>query len=173
MKILDATAGARSIWYQKNLPFVTFIDKRNEKINTLKNGNRLVCKRTWNVKPDVVLDWTKELPFPKEYFDMVVFDPPHKIKNNGQKESILHMKYGFLDPKTYKMDLKKGLSNLFNVLKQNGFFIFKWNEEEISLNEILKLFPYKPLFGTRTGQKNNTHWVLFMKFRYERELKIN
>lgn len=172
MKILDATAGARSIWYQKNLPFVEFIDKRKEKINTLKTGNKLVCKRTWNVNPDKIVDWTKKLPYDRDYFDLIVFDPPHKIKKETQKGCILHMKYGFLDPNTYRLDLKKGFKNLFRVLKKNGFFVLKWNEEEISLNEILKLIPYKPLFGTRTGQRNNTHWVLFMKFRFEKELNV-
>jgi|TARA_Y100000034_G_scaffold104223_1_gene130612 hypothetical protein len=28
MRILDATAGFKGIWYQKNHPFVTFMDKR-------------------------------------------------------------------------------------------------------------------------------------------------
>ena len=32
MKILDATCGSRGIWYQKNHPFVTFMDKRKEDV---------------------------------------------------------------------------------------------------------------------------------------------
>ena len=29
MKILDATCGTKSMWFQKNHPLVTYIDKRN------------------------------------------------------------------------------------------------------------------------------------------------
>lgn len=49
------------------------------------------------------------------------------------------------------------------VLKPNGILIFKWNEVEIPLNEILKLFNKEPLFGHPSGKRMNTHWVCFMK----------
>lgn len=46
------------------------------------------------------------------------------------------------------------------VLKPNGTLIFKWNEEQIKLNEILNLIDYKPLFGNK---RSKTHWLVFMK----------
>lgn len=168
MKILDATCGMRSIWYQKNLPFVTFLDKRNEVINTLQNGNALVTRRTIRIEPDVVADWTIGVPFEDGYFDMVVFDPPHIIKKGRSKVGIFDLKYGFLSELSYKDELRKGVKELFRVLKDDGFFVLKWCETSVKLDEILKLFPYRPLFGTRTGQRNNVHWVLFLKWRSEK-----
>jgi SAM-dependent methyltransferase len=163
MKILDATCGTKSIWYQKDLPFVTFMDKRSQIINTLQNGNALKTKRVFRVKPDVIADWTKELPFSDGAFDLVVFDPPQCVKKDHWKESVIHKRYGFLDEKTWRMDLEKGAAELFRVLRDDGFFILKWSEREIPLDDVLKLLPYQPLFGTRAGQRNNTHWILFVK----------
>ena len=169
MKILDATAGARSIWYQKNHPFVTFMDSRSEKINTLQNGNALVCKRTWNINPDVVSDW-RDCPFPDNYFDMIVFDPPHIIDKKKTKPSILKKKYGYFLESNYKSIIRDGVKELFRVLKPEGTFIFKWCESSKKVDEILDLFPYKPLFGTRTGTKNHNHWIIFIKHKFEKEL---
>ena len=46
------------------------------------------------------------------------------------------------------------------VLDDYGVLIFKWNEEQIKLREILKAIEHKPLFGDR---RSKTHWVVFMK----------
>lgn len=46
------------------------------------------------------------------------------------------------------------------VLDKYGTLIFKWNEEQIKLKEILKLIDYKPLFGDKRAK---THWLVFMK----------
>lgn len=46
------------------------------------------------------------------------------------------------------------------VLKPNGTLIFKWNEEQIKLKEILNCIDYKPLFGNKRAK---THWLVFMK----------
>ena len=46
------------------------------------------------------------------------------------------------------------------VLKTYGVLIFKWNEEQIKLSEISKLFPCDPVFGNK---RSKTHWVVFMK----------
>jgi hypothetical protein len=171
MKILDATCGARSIWFQKNYPFATFLDIRKEKINTLQNGNALISKRSWNINPNIVADWTKPLPFNEGEFDIVVFDPPHIIKNVDCKVGVFHRKYGFLNPFTYKQDIKNGFFNLFHVLKNDGVFILKWNETYIKLSDILKLSPYPALFGSRTGHKSSTYWVLFIKKSLNKELR--
>lgn len=54
------------------------------------------------------------------------------------------------------------------VLKPGGTFIFKWCEHEIPLREILALTPHKPLYGHRTGAREKTHWVAFIKHNVER-----
>lgn len=38
--------------------------------------------------------------------------------------------------------------------------IFKWNEEQIKLNDVLKEFGKKPLLGDQRGK---TRWIVFMK----------
>ena len=93
--------------------------------------------------------------------NLVVFDPPHLIKA-GEK-SWLAKKYGRLNPDTYKDDLRQGFSECFRVLKPNGILVFKWNETDVPVSEILKLAPYVPLFGNKCGKLNKTHWIVFMK----------
>ena len=41
-----------------------------------------------------------------------------------------------------------------------GVLIFKWNEDQIKLSEVLKAIDHKPLFGNR---RSKTHWLVFMK----------
>ena len=60
-------------------------------------------------------------------------------------------------------NLKKGLEESFRVLKPNGTLIFKWNEVQFPIKDILKLTDEKPLFGHKSGKRMQTHWVSFMK----------
>lgn len=71
-------------------------------------------------------------------------------------------KYGALD-KDWKETLKKGFAECFRVLRPGGFLIFKWNETDIKVSEILKLTQEKPILGHISGKRSNTHWILFMK----------
>jgi SAM-dependent methyltransferase len=171
LRILDATAGTRSIWYQKHLPFVTFMDKRSKDMEIHCRGNGGRRKKHVTVKPDIIADWTEPLPFEPASFDLVVFDPPHLLRERGGGIGIMPSMYGYLDRATWKTDLRVGIRNLFCVLKDDGFFILKWSELDIPLGDVLKLFPYRPLFGTRTGQRNNTHWVLFIKHNIDQDLR--
>lgn len=41
--------------------------------------------------------------------------------------------------------------------------VFKWNETQIKVSEILKLAPQQPLFGNTSGKRAGTHWMVFMK----------
>lgn len=157
-KILDACCGSRMFWFDKNNPDVLFIDKRSETLEC----NDISCKsgiRTINVKPDLVADFT-EMPFDNERFYMVVFDPPH-LKTLGQN-SWMAKKYGRL-PDDWQFMIQKGFSECMRVLKPNGTLIFKWNESEIKSSDVLKLIPYKPLFGHTTGRQSKTIWMAFMK----------
>ena len=53
------------------------------------------------------------------------------------------------------------MSECMRVLRPNGTLIFKWNENQVKLKEVLKAIePYSPLFGNRRSQ---THWLVFMK----------
>ncbi|RYS23645.1 SAM-dependent methyltransferase, partial [Staphylococcus pseudintermedius] len=61
---------------------------------------------------------------------------------------------------TWPEDLKQGFDECMRVLKPNGTLIFKWNEEQIKLSEVLKCFSQKPLLGNK---RSKTHWLVFMK----------
>ena len=110
--------------------------------------------------PDTVrLDFTA-LPFADDSFNLVVFDPPHLVR--AGKKSWLAKKYGRLT-QDWRDDLSKGFAECFRVLKPNGVLIFKWNEDQIKVPEILELTPEKPLFGHPTGRHGRTHWFTFLK----------
>ena len=57
--------------------------------------------------------------------------------------------------------LGKGFSECWRCLRAGGTLIFKWNEDQIPVSEVLKLAPAKPLLGNRSSQK--THWIVFYK----------
>ena len=65
-------------------------------------------------------------------------------------------------PDEYMGDVM-GDINKKRVLKPGGFLIFKWNETDIKVKEILKLTTAKPIFGHISGKRANTHWICFMK----------
>ena len=60
-------------------------------------------------------------------------------------------------------DLAGGFSECFRVLKPYGSLIFKWNEYDFKVSEILELAPYQPLFGHKSGKMSLTHWIAFTK----------
>tara|TARA_R110002020_G_scaffold475890_1_gene713776 strand:- start:37525 stop:37965 length:441 start_codon:yes stop_codon:yes gene_type:complete len=139
-------------WLDKNDDRAHFNDIRKES-HILCDGRELV------ISPDTVSSFV-DMPFDDEQFSLVVFDPPH-LKNAGDN-SWLAKKYGKLTG-DWKSDLKKGFAECFRVLKQDGTLIFKWNEDQIKVSEILALTDQKPLFGHRSGKASNTHWICFMK----------
>lgn len=163
MKILDATCGPKTIWYQKNHPFVTFMDCRKGIINRATENTKLKHRRTWSVDPDIVSEW-KDAPFPDNYFDMIVFDPPQLIRDIGKKDSSMIYAYGKLYKDNWKKVLKEGIEKLFSILKPEGIFILKWSDTDKPVKEVIALIPYAPMFGTRVGQKNKTHWIMFLKY---------
>lgn len=149
-KILDACCGSRMFWFDKENEETIFMD--NRQIDTkLCDGRRLI------IKPDIIADF-KDMPFEDNTFYLVIFDPPH-LKQAG-KNSWLAKKYGTLDKQTWPQDIRQGFNECMRVLKPNGTLIFKWNEEQIKLKDILKVIEYKPLFGNKRAK---THWLVFMK----------
>lgn len=148
-RILDATCGSRMIWFDKQHPDAIFMDNRYL--------SAILCDgRTLNVHPDVVADF-RAMPFEDELFHLVVFDPPHLAR--AGKDSWLAKKYGLLSA-DWKTDIAQGFTECMRVLKPNGTLIFKWNEEQVTLSEVLSVLPEKPLFGNRRAK---THWLVFMK----------
>ena len=102
----------------------------------------------------------RALPYADGTFKLVAFDPPHLVRAGAK--SWLAAKYGTLG-QDWRDDLRKGFTECFRVLKEDGVLVFKWNETQIKLSEVLALTPHKPLFGNTAGKKNGTHWMVFMK----------
>ena len=150
--VLDACCGSRMFHFDKNNPYVLFADNRTFE-STLCDGRKL------KIDPDVIHDFT-DMPYPDKSFKCVIFDPPHLMK--GGDKSWLIQKYGRLD-KDWQEQLKKGFDECMRVLDDFGTLIFKWNETQISVNEILKTLDVQPIIGHKSGKANNTHWMLFLK----------
>lgn len=154
-KILDVCCGSRMFWFNKKHPDALYLDNRTLPPTKQTNG------ATITVAPDVVMDFRK-LNLPDNNFALVVFDPPHIIKRGG-KRSWMAEKYGELSRATWRDDIRAGLAECFRVLRPEGVLIFKWNETDILLREVLELTLEKPLFGHPSGKASKTHWVTFMK----------
>lgn len=156
---VDPCCGSRMMYFDKADQRVLFGDIRAEQ-HQLKDRQYL---RHLEIKPDVLIDFTR-LPFPDETFQVVAFDPPHLVRA-GEK-SWLAKKYGKLGT-DWQADLRNGFAECFRVLKSEGVLIFKWNETQIPVKDILALTDQKPLFGhvTMKHKKNQTatHWFTFMK----------
>ena len=162
-------------YFNKNDERVLFQDIRNFE-TTLCDG------RSFSVHPDIQASFTN-MPYPDSSFSMVIFDPPHLLRNVGKSKfadiygslnpkaiptGYQQIKYGALQNKGWQKMLKEGFAECFRVLKPGGFLIFKWNETDIKVSEILKLTPYKPIFGHISGKRANTHWICFMKENYNK-----
>lgn len=157
--ILDACCGGRIFWFNKKHTSVLYVDNRVTQPHIVGQGRNA---RTRSCLPDKVMDF-RNLNLKDNQFTLVVFDPPHF--NQLGKNSYTAQTYGRLDPLTWKDDLTKGFAECFRVLKKGGVLIFKWNEYQIPLKEVLKLTPIEPLFGHPSGKMQKTHWVCFMKLK--------
>lgn len=151
-EILDPCCGSRMWHLDKQNPRVTFCDIRQEK-HTLCDGRELI------IEPDFLMDF-RDLKFANDSFSLVVFDPPHLV--HAGKDSYMALKYGTLK-QSWQDDLKRGFAECFRVLKPRGTLVFKWNETQIKVSEILKLTSEKPIVGHISGKRANTHWLVFLK----------
>lgn len=151
-RVLDVTCGARMMWFNKHHPEAIYMDKRNE-THTLCDG------RTLEIKPDMVADF-RAIPLADNSVNLIVFDPSHFDKLG--KTSWMAKKYGRLEG-DWRSDIKQGLAECFRVLAPNGVLIFKWNQAQIKISEVLALTDHKPLFGHTTKKGGHTLWMTFMK----------
>ncbi|MHC1749452.1 MAG: class I SAM-dependent methyltransferase [Cellulosilyticaceae bacterium] len=147
--VLDACCGSRMFWFNKKNDKVVYMDNRKLE-DTLCDGRKL------EVNPDVVADF-RDIPYADKSFKLVVFDPPHLIK--AGENSWLAKKYGRLSD-TWKKDINQGFNECMRVLDDYGVLIFKWNEEQVKLKDVLKAIGKEPLFGNK---RSKTHWLVFMK----------
>lgn len=151
--VLDPASGSRMFYFDKEDERVLFGDIRSEQ-HVLCDGRAL------NINPDALVDY-RSLPFPDGSFRVVVFDPPHLVR--AGPKSWQAAKYGRLNSDTWQDDLTSGFAECFRVLKPEGVLIFKWNETQIPVSQILELTPARPLIGHKSGKASKTHWITFLK----------
>ncbi|WP_236762664.1 class I SAM-dependent methyltransferase [Agrobacterium tumefaciens] len=145
-------------WFERSDERAVFGDIRREH-HTLSDRSSPGGSRELVIDPDQQIDF-RNLPFDHDTFHLVVFDPPHLVHNGST--GWLAKKYGKLEG-DWQADIRAGFSECFRVLKPHGTLIFKWNETDIKVSEILKLTDAKPLFGNRCGKTAKSHWIVFMK----------
>lgn len=150
---MDMCCGSKMFWFDKADQRVLFGDCRREE-HELCDGRQL------KIDPDMILDF-RALPFADESFSMVVFDPPHLVR--AGEHSWMKAKYGRLDKDSWQQDIKAGFAEAFRVMKPGGTLIFKWNETQIRVSQVLALTEHQPAFGHPSGKKGGTHWMCFLK----------
>lgn len=158
--ILDPCSGSRMMWFDTSNPAVVFGDIRSESITvTDRSHGKQDGTRTIHIEPDTLMDF-RALPFADSTFKLVSFDPPHLVR--AGPKSWLAAKYGKLSD-SWRDDLAKGFNECLRVLEPHGVLVFKWNETQVKVREVLDLAPIAPLFGHISGRKGLTHWLVFMK----------
>jgi len=149
-------------WFDRANPDVVFGDVRAETVTVTDNSRGNVSgARTIKIEPDTMLDF-RALPYADGTFKLVAFDPPHLI--HAGPRSWLGAKYGRLSD-DWRDDLRRGFAECFRVLASDGVLVFKWNEQQVKVREVLALTPHRPLFGNTSGKRAGTHWMVFMKPR--------
>lgn len=156
--ILDPASGSRMFYFDRTDPRVIFGDIRQER-HSLPDKSSTGGARQLVIEPDQVMDF-RALPFADATFHLVVFDPPHLV-NNGS-HGWLALKYGKLG-NDWRDDLRAGFAECFRVLRPFGTLIFKWNEHDIPVRDVLSLTDAKPICGNRSGKNAKSHWLVFMK----------
>ena len=157
--VLDPCCGSRMMWFDKSDQRCLFGDQRSETIIVTDRSHREDGTRELIVAPDILMDF-RDLPFAEASFWHVAFDPPHLVR--AGPKSWLAAKYGKLAT-DWRDDMRAGFAECFRVLKPNGTLVFKWNETQIKVNEVLACTPHKPLYGQVSGRRGMTHWLVFMK----------
>ena len=153
--ILDVCCGSRMWWKQKKHPNTIYMDIRKKKKLFISR------KKYIEINPDIIGDY-RNIPFPSSSFSLVVFDPPHLIKNTS---GIISKKYGFLGD-DWSKDIPAAFDECMRVLKDKGVLIMKWADIDIKPRQILSLLSQDMLIGTHTKKGvNNTYFWTFMKVR--------
>jgi len=169
--ILDATAGNRTMWQNRNNRNVIYID----------------MEKKLEVKPTVFAD-NKNTPFLDATFDTIFYDPPHAYgayTSRHSQPSRAQMIAKYQDKRAnppyfgwdkYKTEMAL-LHHVFDaqkefkrILKDDGLLWLKWNEVCIHLGTIIRLFEdWTELMrilvdaSVHTAGKCNTYWVCLCK----------
>lgn len=160
-QILDACCGGRMWWWEKDHPLALYMDVREAPRGSVGElTGRQEWNPSWSCEPDVLGDF-REMPFADGSFQLVVFDPPHIVRESPA--GINGLKYGALPPATEQDHLRRGISECWRVLAPGGTLVFKWAGD---LGRVQPHFPATPIVGTRSLRKSSglgTRWFVFYK----------
>lgn len=145
-------------WWDKAHPLAVYMDKREAPKGSVGAiTGRPDWNPSWECAPDVLADF-RAMPFEDASFQLVVFDPPHIVRD--EPSGITGLKYGNLPAATEQDDLRRGFSECWRVLAPGGTLVFKWAHK---LERVEPLFPAVPIVGTRTPRGGQTRWFIFYK----------
>ena len=157
--ILDPCCGSRMFWFDQHNPNVLFCDNRKIECQAIWKSTKGDATRYCSVLPDVVADFCA-LPFDNESFWHIVFDPPHLVRAGDNAWMV--KKYGKL-PTEWRTYLHDGFAECWRVLRTYGTLVFKWNEVQIPVSDVVRAIGRKPLYGHKSGKRSLTHWMAFVK----------
>jgi hypothetical protein len=164
--ILDATSSFRRMWTNKEQPNTIFMDVRsNKKIHEDWKACMIQKCRDTDIgfkKLTIQADFS-HLPFKDNSFIHINFDPPQLIHLG--KTSIYYKQFGALEADTWRLVLKQAAKELCRVLAVGGTLNCKWNDRDISDDDVLQLFPIERLYGQvgAHGTSSKTSWFTFVK----------
>jgi len=161
--VLDATTGGKHIWHDKmkECDRAVYADRRQ-----VENGE-IEQQPGWSCQPTVLTD-TRNLPFKPDTFDLIAYDPPHRITDGGMQElsGVIETKYGALRAETWQSDLRQSFDELWRVLAPGGTLTFKWADTAKSHQQVLDVISQTPLYGVTTEKKRAVvKWWTFHKPR--------
>lgn len=159
-QILDACCGGRQWWWDKAHPLAVYVDNREEPPGSVD------VRPNWSCEPDIVGDF-RSLPFGDAAFRLVVFDPPHIVRD--KPNGYIAMKYGALPAATEQEALAQGFAECWRVLAAGGTLVFKWAGP---VDRVRPHFPATPIVGTRSARGSKglgTRWFIFYKPVLENE----
>lgn len=147
MKILDLSAGKRSVWFDKNHRDALYIDVRPE------------------VGPSIVAD-ARALPAEVgDGYDLIVFDPPHK---NSAATGNMVKDYGHWTHAEIRDIIRGSAREAHRISRTDALMAFKWNDHGIKLTSVLALMEnwWEPLFGHGVCEQQRssmTSWVMLRR----------
>lgn len=146
-RILDLTAGARAIWFNKHHPDAVFVDIRD------------------SVRPSVVCDACDLPAHIGANFDLVVFDPPHK---NFAATGNMAKNYGHHTAEEIRNFVYSAAKEAHRVSNAGAFMAFKWSEGGRKLSSVLQWLDawWEPIVGHGVSHQQRaagTYWVLLRR----------
>ncbi len=166
MKILDLSAGARAMWFNKRHPDAVYVDIRAE-ITPLSG----VGKPVKTIPADIVCDTRCLPPEVGTGYSVIVFDPPHCTMGPTYR---MGRRYGSFSMEHILDTIQGTAREAHRVSAQDALMIFKWAGK--NLKGVLGLMaPYwEPLFGQRhmktTVSARGTHWIVLRRLS---EIKVD